>query len=388
MTTSGTVVGSARRAFTLVERPVASKCKRTAFTLVELLVVIAIIGILVALLLPAIQAAREAARRSQCSNNLKQVGLAVQNFHDSRRKLPPMRVADHQQTLAVLILPYLEAGNIANLWDESKGCFFDQDHSFRTIALTEYFCPSQQHDSKLMRRRPDSLHGHSTNGPEGGDGYEGSISDYRPVAGSTCVVLNGTDSAGTAVTMSWPELRFEGGKGGGGYSNSTSHNADGPVPQCHPTSGIRKTTGAPTYANSNGIISFTPRTGLKDIIDGTSKTLLVGEVGRGTSEAGHAFSGNQSGVFVGEMNPFCERCDLPPHQNDLFNPMTGLNFQTYGDPGFGSAHPGTVHFAMCDGSVQSLSKSIDVNVLDRMATRAGDDIYDINGSAQPCRHVP
>src|SRR5262244_2375336 len=82
--------------------------RRPAFTLVELLVVIAIIGILVALLLPAIQAAREAARRAQCSNNLKQMGLATLNFESSRKLLPPERVADHQQTWMVLLLPYME----------------------------------------------------------------------------------------------------------------------------------------------------------------------------------------------------------------------------------------------------------------------------------------
>ena len=76
------------RAFTLVELPASSKRKREAFTLVELLVVIAIIGILVALLLPAIQAAREAARRTQCRNNLKNIGLAIHNFHDTYKFFP------------------------------------------------------------------------------------------------------------------------------------------------------------------------------------------------------------------------------------------------------------------------------------------------------------
>src|SRR5262245_25367012 len=90
--------------------------KRVAFTLVELLVVIAIIGVLVALLLPAVQAAREAARRMQCANNLKQLGLAVQNFHDTQGTLPPAYNLRHNGgnggdgyfTWFAHILPYVE----------------------------------------------------------------------------------------------------------------------------------------------------------------------------------------------------------------------------------------------------------------------------------------
>ena len=78
------------------------------FTLVELLVVIAIIGILIALLLPAVQAAREAARRMQCTNHLKQIGLGIHNFHDSQRGLPPATIGWHRSTMWGLILPYME----------------------------------------------------------------------------------------------------------------------------------------------------------------------------------------------------------------------------------------------------------------------------------------
>ena len=90
---------------------------RRGFTLVELLVVIAIIAILIALLLPAVQAAREAARRTQCVNNLKQIGLAIHNFHDVFLGLPPTRQICHHGTWANILWPYLEQGPAADQWD-------------------------------------------------------------------------------------------------------------------------------------------------------------------------------------------------------------------------------------------------------------------------------
>ncbi|MEX0610492.1 MAG: DUF1559 domain-containing protein [Pirellulales bacterium] len=370
--------------FTLVELPydklrAVSKRKRKAFTLVELLVVIAIIGILVALLLPAIQAAREAARRTQCSNNLKQIGLAALNFHDSKKGLPPMRVGDHQQTLLVLVLPYLEEERVAELWDPARGCFFDQMREFRILHIESYYCPSQRHESRTTWARPDAVHSHALDepgAPTGLRGYEGSIADYRPVAGSTCRA-KGIDNNGTNVAFSWTATRST-----PGFNNSNSHLVDGPVPQCK-ADDVRFTTTA-THGHNRGVLGFTPFTSLKSITDGTSKTLLAGEVGRGTSESGHAFNGNQGGMFIGELYPFCERCDLAPHPN----PNWPANDPVYGDSGFGSVHTNVVLFAMCDGSVQPISKDVSLAVMDAMSTRAGDDLYDLDsGQATPCQHT-
>lgn len=338
-----------------------TKHRRLAFTLVELLVVIAIIGILVALLLPAIQAAREAARRSQCVNNMKQIGLGVQNYASSRKYLPPMRVADHQQTWLVLILPYLEEQQVGSLWDNKIGCFYKQSVQFRTSIINAYYCPSQSHESKIVAMQPDNVHSHPRNDPNesGISGYRGSISDYRAVAGSTCYVSK------QGMTVHWIN--------GGAHSdppfdNSTSHLVDGAIPQCR-----SKDIGYTSTPTNYGVLTYTPITSFKSITDGTSKTLLGGEVGKQTSESGQAFNGDSNaGMWIGELKQFCERCDR--------------NGADGGDSGFGSVHNGVVNFVMCDGSVQSLSRDIDAKVLDRMATRAGDDPYDISGTATACTH--
>ena len=125
--------------------------RRRAFTLVELLVVIAIIGVLVALLLPAIQAAREAARRSSCGNNLKQLGLALQNYHDARKIFPMAAITTNQgvsnanqgPTWVVGILAFVEGANVISLFNKNA-FYMDQlsNLSFRSSNLPFMICPS------------------------------------------------------------------------------------------------------------------------------------------------------------------------------------------------------------------------------------------------------
>ena len=116
---------------------------QAAFTLVELLVVISIIGVLIALLLPAIQQAREAARRSQCLNNLKQIGVAALNYHDSRKGFPIGRVMCHHGTWASELWPYLEESGLVSLWDREKAFWF-QPPQAREAQVPGYFCNDGQ----------------------------------------------------------------------------------------------------------------------------------------------------------------------------------------------------------------------------------------------------
>src|SRR6188474_2229539 len=120
----------------------SGRTNRPGFTLVELLVVIAIIGVLVALLLPAVQAAREAARRSQCQNHLKQLGLGIHNFEDVYKSLPHSRY-DARYTWAVELLPFIEQRALFEQWDLTKN-YYSQKDVARLTTVPIYFCPSRR----------------------------------------------------------------------------------------------------------------------------------------------------------------------------------------------------------------------------------------------------
>jgi hypothetical protein len=291
------------------------------------------------------------------------MGLAIHGFHDTQKTLPPSRVADGQMTWAMLILDYMENSQIKNLWQNELGCFYDQAYETRTAIVPEYFCPSQQHEGYITllpdgSGPDDGSHGHPAKDPFTGQNWAGSISDYRAVIGSTCPTP--IPELGTSIL----DLNPDGGFG---------HLSDGAMPQVNARD--KKVTYLKLPASPRGVATFRHHVALKNITDGTSKTLLVGECGRGTSESGMAFSGDKTpGLQIGEgpRGTLCEKCELSPAEG--------------GDAGFGSVHAGVIQFIMCDASVQQISNQIDPKILDAMATRAGGELYDINGTIESCRN--
>ena len=161
--------------------PLPSPSKRAGFTLIELLVVIAIIAVLIGLLVPAVQKVREAANRASCANNLKQIGLAMHNYHGTLKKLPPDRIALNWPTWAVLIMPYIEQTNLFNRWNLSLS-YYDQSDVARLTSVPIYFCPSR----RIASTAGSSISGdqHWICGEQFGPEVPGALIDYAACLGT------------------------------------------------------------------------------------------------------------------------------------------------------------------------------------------------------------
>lgn len=349
--------------------------RRRGFTLVELLVVIAIIGILVALLLPAIQAAREAARRSQCQNNLKQMGLAALNFHDTRKALPPSKIVDHQATWLYLILPFIEDAQLGAMWDISKGDFYDQTYQVRTAVIPTYICPSQTHDSFVIAKDIQNVGGHSHPSGDEGNAFYGSVADYMASMSSSCATVRPYTAPG-----------FSGNQyNDGGSTSKQSYMVDGAIVPVKPGN-FRGNPSAGGSANyPQGVLSYSSKVSIAKITDGTTKTLMFGEISEDRAKNFQAFNGdNPSALFAGQHAPFAPNPDLNPHPNGYFASVSIQPKPAGNTVSFGSPHPGVVMFVMVDGSVQAISRDIEPSVVDLMAQRNDGETYDLNGTGRAC----
>lgn len=328
------------------------RSSRRAFTLVELLVVIAIIGILVGLLLPAVQAAREAARRMQCSNNLKQIGLAFHNFHDTYRTLPPRNLRSSGATWAVAVLPFLEQSAVYNLWDQSLtmnqlDSTSTNQNVLNTIQALQsrvpvWTCPSRRSGDQLSIQEA---------GQGGIAGSGGNTAAYHP-AGAV-----GDYAVCTGTYAFNPSL---------GYGEWWSENANGAI-----VSGINPNPTTQVRVSKTTLASLT---------DGTSNTFLVGEkhvpqiglyhVNYGDSSIYNARWVPHHGRQAGLEDPL----GLGPNDTVPSGGGVGGNNPVNGDSTwarkFGSWHPGVCGFALADGSVQFVANNIDTPTLAKFAQRS------------------
>ncbi|QDV71090.1 putative major pilin subunit [Rosistilla carotiformis] len=290
---------------------------RKGFTLVELLVVIAIIGILVGLLLPAVQAAREAARRMQCSNNLKQMGLALQNYHDTMLRFPPGFMSHSRLGWGALLLPYMEQTPLHDQMD-SHGAF----------------------------------DANSTNG------YWLGITSGSPAAANVALIdakvsipgyLCPSDTMGEFNTEmnDYATSNYVGTRSGCHFASPTDTT-------CTQTAGALPSTG--DYANISRRF--------RDFTDGTSSTIMIGEkTTKGTPNGS---------LWIGAYDNEAARVMARVYRTVWAAPDYLLN-QDYAWT-ISSLHPGGAQLVFADGSTHFLSETIDVHTWAALGTVSSGEI--------------
>ena len=303
------------------------------FTLVELLVVIAIIGILVGLLLPAVQAAREAARRMQCTNNLKQLGLAVHMYHDTFKVI----VAGSSHTnwsgtndsvftgWGIATLPYLEQGNLYNIYRHELYNVHQLNLPVHQTRLAFHICPSDVgKESLVIPAQPD-------------------YSDNRPVQPTSYKANMGRRFRGQNGFYDWHQH----------MSTLTAGEIDsrGPIHAVGPGVGIEK---------------------IGSITDGTSNTLLIGEYHTRTEPNRGAFGLISKGfvnLAASQPESYVRIPDFATCWAATFNSQHWKCYRA-----FTSLHTGTTNFVLSDGSVRSVSTNIETLTFEGLSTSARGEV--------------
>jgi prepilin-type N-terminal cleavage/methylation domain-containing protein/prepilin-type processing-associated H-X9-DG protein len=302
--------------------------KRYAFTLVELLVVIAIIGVLVALLLPAVQAAREASRRASCTNNLKQIGLALQNYHSTFNVFP---VARNPYPLVhsslARLLPYCEQANAQNLVDFGKPLSDAANVQASQAVIGMFVCPS--------------------------DGAGGRVPGM-PDAGSNYVANNGTGTVGYGLIASGDGVFTQSNQGFRSLTDGSSNT----VAFSESILGIG--------VASTGSVPNDPKREVLEVPGGNDTTPSACESGSGT------WSGKRGGKWIdGHYGNTLYNHYYPPNakQWDCGNGSHNKGLSTAR-----SFHPGGVNANYCDGSVSFIANTVDIAVWRAIATRSSGEV--------------
>lgn len=342
--------------------------RRRGFTLIELLVVIAIIAILIALLLPAVQQAREAARRTQCKNNLKQVGLAFHNYHDSFRQFPKPAilgltvlsglVLEQSTTWVIQCLPYMDQANLYDIYDSTSSAVDPLNVPATEQVLPVMLCPSSPRTDPIVEYTiPAGTVLDSGFPPTGADWtFRGGAMDYAAITGVR----------GDLSRIAY--RNFTGSGGRHGYGTWAIRVLDLPS------------------ASDGG-----ERTRIADISDGTSNTMCIGEVaarnvlyrrGQPITDPADPFGevipqqlaggGGWADPWAGELWVEGRRFDGTPGTD---GGPCGINCSNFRGAGLYSFHAGGAHVLLCDGSVQFLNESVDAFVLAGLITSTRGEVF-------------
>ena len=318
--------------------------RRTGFTLIELLVVIGIIGLLVALLLPAIQAAREAARRSQCSNNLKQIGVALHNYQTASKHFPPITVLPVGQTFEpwsaqARLLPYLEEAGLAQLVDWQKSAEFTANPLAAKTRVAVYLCPSEMNDR--ARVTPTLTH------------YP---LNYAFNQGTWFIYVPATGEVGDGAFM----------------PNHAFRPAD-------ISDGLSHTLGAAEVKAYQPNIWDTNKPSAKGVAAPVTPADLQPYFGGTFDSNGHTEWVEGDVHETGFTTTFAPNLEVPytdsgiTYSIDLTSMRDGesVTALTYAAVTSRSYHPGIVNVLRMDGSVRSIEDTIDVRIWRALGTRAG-----------------
>jgi prepilin-type N-terminal cleavage/methylation domain-containing protein len=328
---------------------------RPSFTLIELLVVIAIIAVLIGLLLPAIQKVREAANRISCANNLKQIALALHNYHSANGTFPPGGITNGEccstpsgPNWAIFILPYIEQDNLYQQYNQSKT---NEDIANAPVVQTyvkTYTCPSDTNANQLLV--PASGPGNTVNRQYRTGSYRGveGVTDGVDWFDAECGRIYPTSQRG--VLHSIFDRRYP-----VTYTGST------------PLNGSGKAIAPLPYPNPETISS---------ISDGTSNTLAVGEYTTTTTLQrttfwAYTYTSYSLSAFV-----------LPPQTRIFgtdYTKCVNINGPTVCPckRAWGSHHPGVINFCLADGSVRSISTNADMLQMAAMATISNGEVVQL-----------
>lgn len=335
---------------------------RRGFTLIELLVVIAIIAVLIALLLPAVQQAREAARRSQCQNNLKQLGLALHNYHDVANTFPPVGgfASTHGWGFLPMILPQMEQGPLYERWDSKASVACSSQLFMHQARIPGLYCPSDPAPILQTKRGlpvKDCGDG-SAAIPNDNVPHEVAVTHYVGSSGDGYVLFEDVGYTSTSTSRA----RY----GCGGCNEGGAGGATTNCPQ--PTLGYG---GGPNHRGIFNYLGTSRPVSIGQITDGTSNTILMGHTSGMASERSLLWTTSTGNVNVTSL-PINFAIDLA--KSGTFNNDWTQDADGWRGRGFQSHHVGGSMFCMADGSVKFISENIDMIAYNAQGSRAGGEV--------------